>query len=264
MEISKHILVIDDEPNIRRSLTLILQGAGYLVSSAATAAEALTCLSTGYFDLILLDIQLPDRNGMDLLPIIRRDQPDLPVVLLTAHATLHTAMDAVRHGARDYLVKPIRPALLLERVHELLQEQNHPRRRQELVDQIQNLITELQENEVPSQNEAAPVHQGDPRRQLRCGNLTLSLLNRQAFINEKAIRLPPTTFDYLVTLVRHSPNPVTYENLVMESQGYNLTRSEAREMAGWHIHELRKLIETTPRQPARIITVRNIGYRCVP
>jgi DNA-binding response OmpR family regulator len=265
MQISKHVLVIDDEPFLRRSLSIILGNAGYLVSTAGSGAEALTCLSTGYFDLVFLDIMLPDTTGIELLPIIRRDQPDLPVLILTAHATLETAMEAIRHGARDYMIKPARPETILKRVQEILDEQTHPRRRHELLNQIQGLLSELQlEDPGAASNETkGAIPASDPKHVIRSGPLTLNILTSQTFVGDTKIHLPPTTFDYLVTLVRHSPNPVTYESLVQESQGYNLTRMEAREMAGWHIHQLRKALESNRGQPQMVITVRNVGYRFV-
>jgi DNA-binding response OmpR family regulator len=75
------------------------------------------------------------------------------------------------------------------------------------------------------------------------------------------VPLSPTNFDYLVTLVRHAPNPVTYEVLVRESQGYEMTRAEAREMSRWRIHELRRAIEQDTKNPRFLITVRGSGYK---
>ena len=76
-------------------------------------------------------------------------------------------------------------------------------------------------------------------------------------------QLPPTTFDYMVTLMRHSPEVVSFENLVKESQGFMMTRSEAREMTRWHIHKIRKALEPDTSNPRYVITVRDVGYRLV-
>src|SRR4030043_687191 len=100
MSTSHTILVIDDEPNLRRSLGLILQRAGYNITTAANASEALHLLQSGAYDLTFLDIKLPDQNGIVLLPQIKELYPDMPVLILTAHATLDTAIEAVRAGAR--------------------------------------------------------------------------------------------------------------------------------------------------------------------
>src|SRR5512136_2054499 len=130
------ILIIDDEPNLRRSLGLILQRAGYIITSASNAAEAIHLLQAGAYDLTFLDIKLPDQNGIQLLPQLRNLYPDMPVLILTAHATLDTTIDAVRAGARDYLLKPIDPESILSRVKNLLNEEK-PKRRREITSQLQ-------------------------------------------------------------------------------------------------------------------------------
>src|SRR4030067_2410988 len=106
---SHSILIIDDEPNLRRSLGLILQREGYSITTASNASEAIQLLQAGAYDLAFLDIKLPDQNGIQLLPQIKALYPDMPILILTAHATLDTAILAVRLGARDYLLKRIAP-----------------------------------------------------------------------------------------------------------------------------------------------------------
>ncbi len=120
MGTSHSILIIDDEPNLRRSLGLILQRAGYIITTASNAGEAIHLLQAGAYDLTFLDIKLPDQNGIQLLPQLRLLYPEMPILILTAHATLDTAIEAVRQGARDYLLKPIDPASILSRVDEIL------------------------------------------------------------------------------------------------------------------------------------------------
>lgn len=260
------ILIVDDEPNLRRSLGLILQRAGYTITSASNASEALHLLQAGAFDLTFLDIKLPDQNGIQLLPKIRELYPDMPVLILTAHATLDTAIEAVRLGARDYLLKPIDPEKILSRVEGILNEQK-PKRRREIATQMQNLLTELQSidgKEAPGSGAETTATIVDPARYLKCGPLVLDRHTHTVQMNENNTSLPPSTFEYLVTLVRHSPNPVTYEKLVTESQGYqHVTRIEAREIARWQMHEIRKILESDPRHPQMIITVRDLGYRLV-
>jgi DNA-binding response OmpR family regulator len=114
------ILVVDDEENLRRTLALILQREGYVVMTAASVMEARGCLEVGAFDLVFLDVKLPDASGLSLLPEIRDHYPNLPVLILTAHDKLGVALEAVRNGARDYLLKPVDPPILLARVKEVL------------------------------------------------------------------------------------------------------------------------------------------------
>ncbi|OGN93905.1 MAG: hypothetical protein A2Z71_06180 [Chloroflexi bacterium RBG_13_50_21] len=265
--VSSHsILIIDDEPNLRRSLGLILQREGYSITTASNASEAIQLLQAGAYDLSFLDIKLPDQDGIQLLPQIKELYPDMPVLILTAHATLNTAIEAVRLGARDYLIKPIDPDDILNRVESILSEQK-PKRRREITTQLQNLLVELQSmdgREAPLITASAVTLPVDPARYLKCGELVLDRHTHSVKYKDYNTSLPPSTFDYLVTLVRHSPHPVTYEKLVQESQGYqNLSRAEARDIARWQMHEIRKVLEPNSRQPELIITIRDVGYRLI-
>jgi DNA-binding response OmpR family regulator len=269
------ILVIDDEPHLRRSLMLILQRAGYQVTMAGSAREARHYLQAGPYDLIFLDLKMPEVDGLTFLAEIRSQYPDLPVLILTAHATLESAMEAVRQGARDYLLKPIMPNAILARVAEVLEAQARPRRQREITAQIDGLVDELKRldgNQAPA-GHLDPVTPGmpagpaavtlSPERYLQRGKLTLDLHTRRVLLRDQQLLLPPVTFDYLVTLMRHSPNPVSYETLVEESQGFRVSRGEAREIARGRIHALRKALELDQRHPELVITVRNIGYNLV-
>lgn len=100
------ILIIDDEQEIRESLEQILGVEGYRLASAATAEEGLKKMDEGVFDLVLLDINLPDRNGLELLKILRRDSPDAGVIMITAYDSSQMAFQASKEGAESYITKP--------------------------------------------------------------------------------------------------------------------------------------------------------------
>jgi DNA-binding NtrC family response regulator len=100
------ILVVDDESEIREGLELLLQTEGYVVSSAETALLGLSRLEERPFDLMLLDVSLPDRNGIEMLKDVRRQDPHLPVVLITAYGSIEMARTAFKSGAMDYITKP--------------------------------------------------------------------------------------------------------------------------------------------------------------
>jgi len=262
------ILIVDDEPNLRASLAMILERAGHRVTAASNAGEALQYLDAGPFDLVFLDLRMPETNGMRLLAMIREKNPDMPVLILTAHATLESAIEAVRKGARDYLLKPIDPNQILKRVGEFLSESEEARRKRVIVGELRGLLDELTHLEAQTKAPASAVASpttlpSDPNRILRRGPFVLDLHARHLLFEDRLIPLSPTAFDYMITLVRHSPNPVSYSTLVRESQGFTTTPLEAREIARWRIHELRKAIEVDSRQPRFIITVRNAGYRLV-
>jgi DNA-binding NtrC family response regulator len=114
------ILVIDDEQNIRKTLVIILEREGYVVSTAATVNEAWRCLEKSSFDLIFLDIKLPDADGLMILPEIHRRYPETKVLILTAQDKQDSALQAIQDGASDYLLKPIDPPDLLARIKPIL------------------------------------------------------------------------------------------------------------------------------------------------
>jgi DNA-binding response OmpR family regulator len=259
------VLIIDDEPNLRRSLALILERSGYQVFAAGCADEARDYLQRLDVDLVFLDLKMPDISGLDLLPEIHQYDHELPVLILTGHATLDSAIEAVRKGAKDYLLKPLDPELILTRISQIISEQRQPRRRKEIVSGIRSLLSELGSLEGLREDSLSPIvdNGGDSERYLNRGTLQMDFHTRQVTLAGRYIPLSPTAFDYLTTLVRHSPDVVTCEALVEESQGYKSSISEAKDIARWRIHELRKALEVDPRRPRLVITVRGIGYRLI-
>lgn len=258
------ILVVDDETNLRRTLQLFLEKAGHTVNTAASGAIALEKLQQSHYDIAFLDLNMPGMGGLEIMGQIRDAYPDLAILILTAHASLESAIEAVRSGARDYLVKPLDPPYIIRRVAELLDELHQPQRRRELVGQIQSLLQEIQELDgeaVPSVNPLAAVGPANDARFLRRGPFSLDLHARHASLSGQYLDLTPTTFDYLATLAKHFPNAVTYEDLVKESQGYSVVQSEAREMCRWHIHQLRKIVDGADETFQYVVTVRGVGYR---
>ena len=258
------ILIVDDEDPLRLSLSLILQKQNYRVETAANAEDALNCLQLHEYDLMFLDLNLPGMSGIDLLIQVHKQVPHMPVLILTAHAALESAIQAVRLGARDYLIKPVEPVLILARVAEVLAEREQPARKKEIVGQIQALLAELQkidgEDTTPTSTLAA-LPSANSSRFLRKGVFELDLHARHAALDGKYIPVTGIYFDYLCTLLHHAPKVVAYKTLVKESQGYDVKTSEAQDLARWRIHELRKIIEADPERPQYLLTVRGTGYR---
>src|SRR5688500_10800558 len=111
---SAHVLVVDDEPPMRQVLAALLENAGYAVSRAADGREALGLVRAQDPDLVLTDLRMPGMPGDELLAALRRDFPEIPVVVLTAHGTIDLAVDAMRRGAHDFLTKPFDKQRVLE------------------------------------------------------------------------------------------------------------------------------------------------------
>jgi DNA-binding NtrC family response regulator len=114
------ILIIDDEQEVRQSLEELLAGGGYALNSASTAEEGLKCLNDRLYDLALVDVNLPDRSGLDVLKSIKRDSPDTGVIMITAYDSSQTAFQASKEGAESYVTKPWDNEKLLLEVRNLL------------------------------------------------------------------------------------------------------------------------------------------------
>lgn len=266
MNFGGHILIIDDEAGLRRMMARVLQHAGYEVTTAANGQEGLALASEYTFDLIYLDIRMPGLNGLEVLKIIHTKYPDLPVVLFTAQPDLHSAVGALRHGAADYLLKPLKPQSVIDHTVAILVSKQEERRKRELQKQIDALQVELHSIQSSKGHEVDLKLQQVPHvddRFLKRGQLTLDLLTRRTSMNGRAASLPTTTFDYLVVLARHAPHVVDFQTLVAEAQGYETDRHEAQELSRWHVHHIRQVLEPHPRNPIYLLNVRGMGYRLV-
>ena len=264
MNLTGHILIIDDESSIRKTLARILQQAGFEVTTAESAEQGLNYLRTTQFDLILTDLRMPGMHGMDALKVIHTEHPTLPVILFTAQPDVNSAVEALRQGATDYLLKPIKPEAIIERARSILAKQQHEKRKREIMSQIEFLQNELKElDNGEAINKPISSISFEKERFLKRGKLVLDLHTQRVLLNDEPLNTPPTSFDYLLVLARHSPNVVDYQTLVAEAQGYQTDLREAQELTKWHIHQLRQIIEADTRNPVHLINIRGTGYHLV-
>lgn len=268
-----HILIIDDEASLRQMMARVLQRAGYEVTTAANGQEGLALISQHAFDLLYLDIRMPDVSGLELLQIIHEKFPDLSVILFTAQPDLHSAVEALRRGAIDYLLKPLKPQTVIQRTEAALADKQKDRHKREILRQMDTLKKQLDAlqaelnalesgREAPAELKQEQLPASDDRFVTR-GGLMLDLHTRRVTMNGHIANLPPTSFDYLLVLVRHAPNVVDYQTLVSEAQGYETDTREAQELTRWHVHHIRQAIEPDSRNPTHLINVRGTGYRLV-
>lgn len=262
MSSSGRILIVDDEEVIRQIISWTLRKAGFDVTAATEGSEALRLLNSSTYDLVYLDIHMPEMNGLEILEEIRKRHPDFPVVLFTGEASLNTAIQAVRLGANDYLIKPVDPEILIARTRVILEERALEKRKREIQEHIESLQSELKGLEETGTGplRAEPV---PGERFLKLGSLILDLQVRRATFGDQVLNLPPTAFDYLLVLASHFPEVVQYQTLVTEAQGYQVSRYEAQDMVKWHIHVLRQSLEPDPKDPRHIINIRGTGYKLV-
>jgi DNA-binding response OmpR family regulator len=230
-------LIVDDEESIRFVLAETMQRDGHMVSTAENGEEALDYLRETPFDLILLDLMLGGRvDGLEVLKAVRWRWPDAVVVILTAHGSLETAMEAIRGGVDRYLLKPIRPDDLRAAIDEALDQQRR-RSRQEFSDQRKDRI-------------------------LQYGPFTVDLHKHIMTLYGKVIDLTPREFKLLVHLMQNTHRVVPPTELVQVVRQYNCQDVyEARQIIKWYIHRLRHKVESDPAHSRYILSIRGVGYR---
>ena len=262
------ILVIDDDAVLRNTLVRILATTGCQVMTAGSGIEAIDKLAKQAFDLVYLDIQLPGMDGMEVLARVRDKYPKLQVILLTGFGTVQSAVQALRLGATDYLLKPLDPEVLIARTQIAIHEVNVERRKKDIRAQIAALqadLHSLEQETIPdvqgSRTSLAQGTQSPGERFLKRGKLVLDLHAQRATFRDAVLILPPAAFEYLAVMARHAPDVVTYQDLVQEAQGYQVSANEARELAKWHVHILRQALEPEPEEPGWLLNVRGVGYR---
>jgi DNA-binding NtrC family response regulator len=148
MSTVKNILVVDDEANLRATLSLILKRAGYETHAVANGRDAIGLITEFQFDLVLLDLKMPGIDGMQLLHQLHRLYPALPVLILTSNTSLESAVQAIRSGALGYMLKPIEPEQIIHRIQEIFAEQLQLKRRHEIVNDIKGIVAEIKQMEI--------------------------------------------------------------------------------------------------------------------
>lgn len=219
------VLVVEDQPNLRRGLTNALREAGYTVEAAGELAEATRLLSADP-DVILLDIMLPDGSGLDWLRSLRRNHSETPVLLLTARDSIQDRVLGLDSGADDYLVKPFS------------------------IDELKVRIRALLRRGLPgSLQDAATVSFQD---------LHADLVGRRVIRGTRSLDLTPRQFDLLVFLMRHGNRTVTREEIA--TNVWKQAEATWTNVIEVYINQLRKKLESTD-VPTILHTVRGSGYR---
>jgi len=266
-----HVLVVDDESAIRYSITKTLQRVGYEVDTASSGEEALQMMTGKQYEVVLTDIRMPGLSGVELLARIKEQSPDVIVILLTAYPSLDTAVESLRLGAHDYLIKPSSSQDIRDRVARGVERAHNLRRRRALLEAIQ---TNVQELSTATETATPPVQAGQataaaesgapiatPVDTMILGPLTIYPGRYQISVGGQEIDLTPTEFDLLLYLAVHRGRVVPCHELVREVRGYAIDEPEAREVIRPHISNLRRKLKQSGQNPNLIVNVRGIGYR---
>jgi DNA-binding response OmpR family regulator len=223
------LLLVEDSDAVALGLEFALKKEGYAVIRAATAAEARREAQTPTFDLVILDIRLPDGSGFDLCRDFRAAGLRQPILMLTARDETIDKVIGLELGADDYLTKPFELRELMARLRSLLR-----------------------------RTYGAFSQGGQPR--LSVGDLSLDLLTQQVFRGSREIHMTATEFRLLAFLAQNSGRPFDRETLIENVRGHEGFVGDLRTI-DVHIRNLRRKIEPDPTQPHYIITVRGAGYK---
>jgi DNA-binding response OmpR family regulator len=252
---SNRILVVDDEAAIRNFLVRVLLLSGYEVQSASDGREALDQLESAAYDVLVTDIKMDRLDGVELLRTAKERYPDLAVILLTGHATVPSAIAALRHHAHDYLLKPAKNEDILSTVAAALESRARQQRRdrlEQIAGQFLNIIQSDDQANLPE------------TKSLDYGDLKFDLGAYRANLGDQPLDLTPTEFRLLLELARAPGETRGYVTLVQMACGYTCSRHEAREIIGAHVLNLRKKMGIEPGAALFVESVRGIGYRLIP
>ena len=229
---SPRLLLVDDDALLRRSLAFNLEQAGYKVSAAGNAEDALAIASREPPDLVLLDIGLPGMDGLDALHQFRQ-RSSAPVIFLTARRRELDEVLGLELGADDYVTKPFDLDVLLAHIKAVLRRERS--------------------QQSPKGQEPAPVSVGD---------LTIDPVAHTVVLGGQPVDLPPREFDLLYTLALQPGRVIPVEELITRLWGPEYEGES--QVVYVHVRWLREKLERNPNSPQRIITVRGVGYKLEP
>jgi two-component system KDP operon response regulator KdpE len=258
-EQAARIMVVDDEAVTRVSLLDALRLEGYTVDTAASGEEAMSLLGKrGPFDLIILDLKMPGMDGLEVAEQIQERSSDTVIVLLTAFGTMETAIEAIRKGAHDYLLKPCPIPKILTTVREGLMKHRQRRRRYQLVEQLKATVAQL--DAVGDREAVEELDIQEPERFLRVRDVVVDRQRHVATRQDEPLDLTPTEFKVLTCLMETPDEVWSPKQLVQRARGYEADTEGARAIIRVHIRRLRKKLEPDSAHPTYVLNVRGVGY----
>jgi len=238
--VKSSILVVDDEPVTRKSLTDILRLEGYNVLSVGNGQAAVEYVRTHHVELVIVDLRMPGMDGLEVVQVVNQLSPDTEVVLLTAFGSTETAIQALRLRIHDYLLKPAPPAQIVASVKKGLA------RREARLKSI-------------SGGESVDIDKPINLVELSDGT-TVDLSRRQIQLGERIVRLTPAEGRLLRILVENQGKVFTHRELVLLVQGYDTSQREAPEILRPLVSRLRHKLEGFPALENQISSIRGTGY----
>lgn len=255
-----HLLIVDDEPNIRSALGRALSLLGYKVEEASTGQEALMMLQQAVYDLMVLDLRLPGMDGLEVMARAHQLYPDLLIIVLTGHATLESAIAAVKSEAVDYLQKPASIQEIAETVTRSLEKRAGQVQRQRLVQVVGEALEVLRLGDPSLKVASSPSEAQDI---LHLHPFKLDRHKRLLMIAaEKAQVLQLTEGETVVlaSLMMCPDKVLSCRDLIELGWGYSTHEGEAQNIIRPHVSRLRSKINRVIPASTFIHTVRKRGY----
>jgi len=220
------VVVIEDEPQIRKFLRATLEGQGYRLFEAGTGADGVVEVGSRQPDVVIIDLGLPDMDGLDVIRRVR-EWTDIPIIVLSARGQERDKVTALDGGADDYISKPFGAGELLARIR------------------------------VALRHTAGASHEAD-EAVFKVGDLRVDLLRRQVFVGDKEMHLTPIEYKLLTTLVRHAGKVVTHQLL---REVWGPSHMDQAHYARVYMAHLRHKLEAEPARPRYLLTESGVGYR---
>src|SRR5436309_15972876 len=221
------VVVIEDEPQIRKFLRATLEGQGYRLFEASTGADGVVEIGSRQPDVVIVDLGLPDMDGLEVIRRVR-EWTAVPVIVLSARGQERDKVTALDAGADDYMSKPFGAGELLARIR------------------------------VALRHTAGASHEADDAG-FKVGELRVDLLRRQVLVGDREVHLTPIEHKLLTTLVRHAGKVVTHQQLLREVWGPSHT--EQAHYVRVYMAHLRQKLEAEPARPRYLLTEPGVGYR---
>jgi DNA-binding response OmpR family regulator len=235
-----NILVVDDEPVARQSLSEILRLEGYAVNSVPNGQAAVEYVRTHPVEIVVVDLRMPGMDGLEVVQVVNQISPETEVILLTAFGTTETAIQALRLRVHDYLLKPAPPSQVVHSVKKGL-----ARREARL--------------KARGGTSTMDVDEGIAEFSLKDGT-HIDLSRRQIRKKDQIIHLTPAEGRLLRVLIENPGRVYSHRELVLLVQGYDTSQREAPEILRPLVSRLRHKLEEFPSLSDRIVSVRGTGY----
>lgn len=234
-----NILVVDDEPVARQSLSDILKLEGYVVTAVSNGQAAVEHVRTHAVDLMIVDLKMPGMDGLEVVQVVNQTSPETEIILLTAHGSIETAVQALRLRIHDYLLKPASPPQILASVKKGLSRRTTKSRSSAVVsassDNAQDIYT-LKDSTM------------------------VDLSRRQIKFKTKIEHLTPAEGRLLRILMENEGKVFSHRELVLLVQGYDTSQQEAPEILRPLVSRLRHKLEAFPSLSEKVVSVRGTGY----